>query len=360
MRRVRFAVLAAALLALVAATAMAQPVVPAKSGLVTYIEGTAYLDGKELTDAACVQCPSMPKNGVLRTTEGRAEIIMNPGLTMRVGENTELKMVDNSLVDTQVELVKGSAVVQFSTEFVDVQKDNAFTLLLNGASIAVVKAGDYRFDAQPPRLKVFAGLAKVAVDGQIISVSSGKMLNLGGGTAAVEKFDIDQTDALDRWSGRRGELQAQANASSARQANEDPNCYSYNPSGRYSNSAVSSRGNPCVGKWRWNPWYGLWTYIPFGRAYCDPIWGYCYYNPRDVIGAYYRPPVTVWNTPPSYGGGPSMGGYSVPAGTSSGSSGAVASSGAAVSAPSAGSGASSGAAAAASSAGHGSSGGSGK
>ncbi len=353
MKQVWVAVLTLAVLALLAAPASAQPVVPSKSGLVQYVEGAAYLDGKALTEGSCVQCPSIPKNGALRTLEGRAEILMNPGLTMRIGENTELQMVNNDLVDTVVALMKGSAVVQFSTEFTGVQKDDRFTVKVKEAEISIAKAGDYRFDAEPPRIKVFAGSAKVQVNNETVTVTSGKMLNLGGGTAAVEKFDINETDALDRWSGRRGELQAQANASAARQANTDPNCDSYT----YRTNAVSTRRNPCVGTWHWNPWYGLWTYIPFGRMYCDPLWGYCYYNPRDVIGAYYRPPV-IYSPPPMMGGG--YGGYQGASPTYSGSSGAVAASTSSVGSSSAGTGASSAAAASSSSAGHGSSGGTGK
>ena len=362
MRRAWLALLALAILAVWAVPATAQPVVSAKSGMVSYVMGTVYLDGQQMDDVVA-QFPYMKENGTLRTTEGRAEVMMNPGMFLRLGENSELRMITNRFIDTRVELVKGSAVVQFVTEFTGVQKDNHFTLVLKDATVDIAKPGDYRFDVDPARIKVFAGLANVQVGKETTAVTGGKMLNLGAGTASVEKFDTKETDALDRWSGQRGQLNAQAAASSARQVNDqyDPRdpCYGYSYSRSY---AVPVGQNPCVGTWRYNPWYGLWTYIPFGRVYCDPMWGYCYYNPRDVMGAYYRPPV-IWNPSPSYGGG-GMGGYSP---TYSGSSGSAAAASTAMSSSSAGSGSSAAAAStssgsAGSSVGHGaaSSGGHGK
>ncbi|MBZ5580738.1 MAG: FecR domain-containing protein [Acidobacteriia bacterium] len=342
MKRFWMVLLAAAVLALTAMPAAAQPVVPSKSGMVSIVQGTAYLDGQEMKEPLNAQYPYMKENGSLRTAEGRAEVMMNPGVYVRIGENSEIRMITNRFIDTRVELVKGSAVVQYT----EVLKDNNFTLVLKKAEIALLKPGDYRFDSDPARIKVFAGHADVKVDGQTVAVTGGKMLNLGGAVASAEKFNIQDTDALDRWSARQGELYARANASAARQVNDqygtrDP-CYGY-----YSN-AVPVGQYPCVGTWRWNPWYNLWTYIPM-RGYCDPIWGYCYYNPRDVMGAYYRPPVQ-W-TPSSGGFG---GGYSGVPASSGGYSGAAAASSTAMSAPSAGTGSTAAAASSSGSAGHGS------
>jgi hypothetical protein len=200
-------------------------------------------------------------------------------------------------------------------------------------------------------LKVYAGLARVQYGGQTIEVSSGRMLDLSGGTASVQKFDREENDALDRWNARRGELLAMANASSAREVyqgargNNDP-CYH----GAAQTSYVSQV--PCAGGWRYNRWYGMWTYIPLMGSWCDPLYGYCYYNPSRAWEQYYRPP-------PVYvggGGGPGLStpGYRVSQPTSGGSSGTVASSNASVSSPSAGSGASAASSSAESSVGRGS------
>jgi hypothetical protein len=274
------------------------PVTPAKSGMVSYIQGAVYVDNALIPDPIVANFPYMKEGGDLRTAEGRAEVVMNPGIMMRVGENSTVRMITNRFIDTRVELTQGAATVQL----VEVPKDNQFTLVDKDATVVLSKAGFYHFYADPPSIKVFTGEARVTVNDQSIEVSTGKMLQFNGGNASVQKFDKDDTDALDRWSGRRGELVATANASAAR------NC----GNGTYTNlrpfgfaQGVPSTGygyvanTPCVGNWNWNPYYGMWTYVPFMMRYCDPFWGYCYYNPMGAWNYYYQYPPSAY-----YGGRP--------------------------------------------------------
>lgn len=322
-------------------------VAPSKAGMVTWAEGNVQVGQQALTEPLIAQFPYVKEGEQLRTAEGRAEVLMNPGNTVRVGENSSVRMITNRFIDTRVELEHGSAVAQWA----EYLKDNGFTVVLKNATATVVKAGDYRFDAEPARIKVYAGAASVAVGGKTIELTAGRMLNLAGGVAAPEKFNIKETDALDRWAARRGELQSMANASAAkdvydRYGSSDP-CYT-----RGFVTGYISPTTPCVGTWRFNNWYGLWTYIPMNNRWCDPMWGYCYYSPSYIYNTYYRP-VPVWAN--TGGGGMGMSpGYAVSAPTSGGYSGTMAASSAAMSAPSAGTGSSASAAAASSSVGRGS------
>jgi hypothetical protein len=290
--RICFALLALAiLLAALPATAQTPsvaPVAPSKSGMVSYIQGAVYLDDELLPDPLVGQYPFMKPNGVLRTTEeGRAEVVMTPGLSVHLGVNSALRMIDSQFEDTTVELVRGSAVAATP----EVDKESQFTIKVGGASVVVAKAGRYHFDAEPARIKVFAGTAKVRVGERKFEVPAGKMLNLNGDAASLDKFDKDETDALDRWAARRGELMAAANVSSAR------NCAS--SLGFVSSNSGSAR--PCVGGWRWNPWFNIYTYIPMMGRYCDPYWGFCYYNPYMAMRIYAPMPQV-------YGGGGGGGG----------------------------------------------------
>ena len=360
MRRIWVAALAVAFLVGALAPASGQvgsvaPVTPSKSGMVSYIQGAVYADDTLIPDPIVAQFPYMKEGGTLRTTEGRAEVVMNPGLMMRVGENSTLRMITNRFIDTRVELVQGAATVQL----LEVDKDNSFTLVCKDATVVVAKAGFYHFYAEPAGVKVFAGEARVQMGDQNIEVSAGKMLEFGGGKASVQKFDKDSTDALDRWSGRRGELVSAANASAARDC--DNGFTTLGPRGFAAGGPASSyvNGNPCRGNWNWNPYYSMWTYIPYMNRYCDPMWGYCYYNPIGVWNYYYRPQPVYTNV--GGGGMPSTGtpSYQSMGPTSSGNSGAVAASSAAMSAPGAGSGSSAAAAAASSEVGRGSAAGAG-
>jgi len=291
-------------LALAALPAMAQPVISAKAGTVTWTEGQVFLDD-QVVEATPTKFPEVKENSVFRTEAGRAEILLTPGTVMHIGENASFKMISTRLIDTRLELRAGSAVINAA----ELGKDSNITVVCKDGTVALSRAGHYRFDTEPARVKVFAGSADVKLGESHIEVGTGKMLALAGQMATAEKFDKDELDSLDNWAARRDEMIAMANVSSARQV--------YN-GGVYTGGGGGSGG----GTWSWNPWFGLYTWIPMMGRYCDPYYGYCYYSPNTVNRVFYRPPVYPTNGglggfSPSY---PTMGS------TSTGYSGTMASS----------------------------------
>jgi len=232
----------------------------------------------------------------------------------------------------------------------------------------ITKRGLYRFDVDQSRIKVFEGVLGVTKNGQSTLLGAGKAMDTA--TASVEKFDREATDAMDHWAKRRAELVAMANASSAKQVHDygcAPNSNYPNsnyPNSNYANGnyAVVNNGanspcyNPC-NSWRYNPWYGLITYIPCGANIYSP-YGYRYWSPYNVMrGIYYRPPAPIYSSG-GYGGG---GGYSGMSQTSAGYSGAMSTATSSVSSSTAAvsSGTSVSSSAGSASSGHGSSGGGG-
>ena len=334
------------LLALGSLPVQAQPVLGAKSGIVNYVEGQVYLADKllELTPA---QFPDVKENTVLRTEEGRAEVLLTPGTVLRLGENTGFKMITNRLIDTRLEVLAGSAII----ESAEIAKDTNVTVVCKNGTAKLAKAGLYRFDVQPARLKVFKGAADVEIGGQIVSVPAGKMLLLGGALAAAEKFNADETDSLDHWSRRRGELMAMSNVSAANRARTwgvvDP-CVT----GYWQNYPMIRP----FGTWGYNPYYGMGTYIPCSGSVYSP-YGFRYWSPMAVYRAYYAPRPTF--NPGGFGGG--MPSYPTMGATSGGYSGTVAASPSVSASPAAAAstGSSAASSAGASSAGHGSGGGGG-
>ncbi len=345
--------LAVAVLALVVLPASAQPVVSAKAGTISWVEGKVFL-GDEEVQQSLTKFPPIKENEVLRTEAGRAEILLTPGVVMHVGENSSFRLVSNRLIDTRIELLAGSAVVSA----VEIAKDTNITFVCKSATVALARAGHYRLDADPARIKVFAGLANVEMGGQNTTVGAGKMLSLAGNMASAEKFDKLDTDSLDNWAQRRDEVMAMANVSTARSM-----AYGgYIPYGGYGSyyPGYGSYGMYGTGMWGYNPYFGIYTYIPGSGRFCDPYYGYCYWSPYTVGRVYYQPPANAY-----LGGGgagysasyPSMGS------TSGGYSGAMAASSSSVgaSAPAAASSSSSAASSAgSSSAGHGGGGGGGR
>jgi hypothetical protein len=259
-------------------------------------------------------------------------------------------MITNRLIDTRLELLTGSAVVEAD----EIAKDTNVTLVCKDGTVLLGKKGLYRFNTAPAQLKVFEGLASVQVAGQNVLVEGGKMLVLGGTIASVEKFNKEDTDSLDNWSKRRGELVAMANVSAAKQV-RDSGCTNFS----FVTPTSTSRpcpSDPCAPAWRYNPWFGIITYIPCYGTGWSP-YGYRYWSPRTVTRAYYvPPPSSIGNRGAGYGSGPV---YPTMSTTSGGYSGTVASSPSVSSGPSMSSGSTAASSAGSSSIGHGSAGGGG-
>jgi hypothetical protein len=339
-----------AVLALGVFPAGAQTVIGAKSGVINWVEGDVFLDEKPYVMQPS-QFGEVKEKMVLRTDEGRAEVLLPPGVFFRLGEKASFKMISNRLIDTRVDLLTGSAVMEID----DMAKDGAVTLVCKDATITLAKAGLYRFDTEPAQVKVFKGSADVLLNGQTTVVGAGKMLVLGAAVAVAEKFNVADTDSLDRWSHRRAEVLANANVSSAKQAHyggygaSNP-CYGYGGMGPYNSGTY---GRYATGTWGYNPYYGFGTYVPCSGTLYSP-YGYRYWSPVAVYRAFYAPrPVYA----PTMGGGGfgSPAAYPTMGSTSGGYSGTTSAPSVSAS-PSAGasSGASAASSAGSSSAGHGS------
>src|SRR5580700_6950341 len=87
-----------------------QSVISTRSGVVHFFEGAVYLGGQAL-EPHLGKFPCMAEGAELRTAQGRAEVLLTPGVFLRVGESSAIRLVANDLSDTRVELLAGSAIV---------------------------------------------------------------------------------------------------------------------------------------------------------------------------------------------------------------------------------------------------------
>jgi hypothetical protein len=220
--------------------ALAQQAISAKSGMINYIEGRVLLDGKPV-EMKFANFPAVSRQSELRTEEGRAEILLGPGVFLRMGENSAFKMVSDRISDTQLEFLEGAMVI----ECAQFGKDESVVITYKDARVTLEKNGVYRFDDQPPRLMVYDGEAKVMLGGQAQIVRKSRTVALEG-EAVAEKFDSKAGDALFRWAGRRAEYLALANVSAARSADQY--------------GSWGSNG------WIFNPYFGMYTFLPMGSA----------------------------------------------------------------------------------------------
>jgi len=261
-RLVCSAVTISGLIALSGTAAFAQSVISARSGLIHYVEGRVLLDGK-LVEVKVSTFPEVKENMELRTEDGRAEVLLNPGVFLRLSENSAIRMVSNKLSDSQVEFLAGSAMIEASSQLA--QKENSVAILYKGTSVHLRKSGIYRFDSNPAQFRVYSGEGEVVGESNDLTVRSAHMVALDS-PVAVEKFDAKDGDALSHWSERRGEYIAMANVSAAKYVNDTG-------SGLGSNS------------WYYNPYFGMYTYMPMNGMFYSP-YGYPYYSPGLAYQAY--------------------------------------------------------------------------
>jgi FecR protein len=271
---------------LAAGSACAQYVISSHSGVIQYVEGRAYLADKPI-EPKFGQFPDIKENQEFRTEDGRAEILLTPGVFLRLGENSAIRMLSTRLTNTRVEMLSGSAMIE-STEL---PKDNAIELVYKKDSIRLEKQGLYRIDTEPAHFQVYEGEAVVTDPSGQLTLKSGKQTNLAG-VLMAENFDrkADDQDALYRWSDRRASYVAQANVASAAAVGNSysggygSGSYGYGGLG-YGLGSTGFGYNPAfLGGWAFNPMFGMYTYMPYSGFGYSPF-GYTYYSPTTVAYA---------------------------------------------------------------------------
>jgi len=259
-------------------------VISAKAGLIHYTEGDVTLDGTAVDTSKPAKLSEMKNGSELRTGEGRVEVLLAAPSFVRLSENSALKMVNNSLGETRVEILAGSALLEVS----EVEKGSSVTVMAGGSTVAITKNGIYRVDMEPtPSLRVYDGEANVANNGKLVAVKEGKSVGLStGGEFLLAKFDNKAGDELYRWSKRRSGYVSMANVAAANMVHT----YGY---------------TMMPGSWIWNPYFGMYTAVPMRGFFRSPF-GYRYYNPQMAYGYITQP---VYSAPArSYDSG--YGGYS--------------------------------------------------
>ncbi len=241
---------------------------PAAPGTLNYIEGSAQLNGQPVgqTSAGSTLAPGQ----ILTTTNGRAEVLLTPGVFFRLGHDSAATMVSPSLTDTAVKVEHGRAAVEVDQIF----KQNDIHIVVDKVPVQLIKTGLYEFNADQASVRVFNGEAAVPKgDGHWTLVKSGHQLNLADAASMKpSKFNKDQAEqsGLYRWSSLRSDYLAEANQQLA---------------GQY--------GAGYAPGWYWDPWMLDYTFLgpspfysPFGWGFAPLGWG-GWYGPGFYGGGFY-------------------------------------------------------------------------
>jgi hypothetical protein len=238
----------------------AQAVISAHSGMVNYVQGEVKLaDQPVKLDGAIF--PEVKLGQTLSTQSGRAEILLTPGVFLRLDKNSSFRLISNKLDDTQLEILSGSALLEAN----EILRDNRITVKVSDSEILLLKTGLYHFNADVGQVRTFEGKAQVsgASNSTSTELKGGRTLLVGSSLSPLspQKFNKNKSkDELLAWSEQRDVRLGFSNVSVARSIG----------SNSFSNSM-----------WAWDPWMGAYTFLPHsGYAY---IWsGIAWYSPGSV------------------------------------------------------------------------------
>ena len=280
-------------------------VISARAGGINAVTGDASVHPRGESDWHQLAVTDDLESGdrVRTALDGRVEILLNPGSYLRLGGNSEVELLNNTLENLEVKLLRGTAIVEAT---------GADGLELNiGIStphtrLAIVRQGLYRLNVVPEdatELIVRKGRV-VLSDSQKIKGGNKVVFNATNVSVAKltkEEKKLKDKEEVDLWSKERAETLAKANRrisermlTSAFASFRDTDPFS---SGRF-------------GLWFYNANAHCYTFLPFHYG-----WGSPYGNSYST-SVYYYPPTNSY--PRGGGSNGNSGGGSYPSGNGGG------------------------------------------
>jgi hypothetical protein len=200
-----------ALLLAVSAAASGQSVRSTRSGLLYFFDGYVFIEEQQLQQRFG-RFQEIGEGSVLRTELGRAEVLLTPGVFLRVAENSAIRMLSNNLSDTRIELLRGSAIVEVSHEAANPPD----TLIYKNWQVRVPQDSVVRIDSEPAQLRVLSGSAEVSAEGTSgnMTVRRGDVLPFAPALVA-EHATIPASDAFNVWAMNRSSVVSEDNSIAA-------------------------------------------------------------------------------------------------------------------------------------------------
>ena len=238
-------------------------VISARAGGVNAVTGRASLrhgdtEWQQLTNKEDLEAGDVVKTGV----DGRVEMLLNPGSYLRIGENSEFELADNSLENLEVRLVRGTAIV----EVAGLGDEPLFIgITTPHAHMSIIRRGLYRVSVVPGNAtELIVRKGRVMLEDSHTKINSGNKVVFSGNSFSVAKLRNEQKDDLDSWSKDRAQYLAQENNSLSRKTLlglASSFSYDWLPSAR-------------TGFWIYNPRNHCYTFVSSTGEYVSPYGGY--------------------------------------------------------------------------------------
>jgi hypothetical protein len=243
---------------------------PAQPGTVNYVEGRVFL-GSKIIGPNDVGSADVLAGQTISTHHGRVEVLLTPGVFLRLDDHSSATVVSPDLTNTVVRLNKGSATVEVD----EIHKENHLRIEEGNATTLLKKNGFYAFNADQGTARVLKGEARVMEGDRRVTLKGDHVLALNNTRAKPRKMDkkLYTESNFYQWSSLRSKYLAEANANAA--------------------EAYTGGYWPGTG-WYWDPWFDAYTFIPGSGVLYSPF-GWGFYSPL----LYYESPF--------YGYGPYFG-----------------------------------------------------
>jgi hypothetical protein len=243
-------------------------VISARAGGVNAVTGRASMrphgnaEWKQLTIKEDLETGDVVRTG----TDGRVEMLLNPGSYMRIGENSEVELSDNSLENLEVRLIRGTAIV----EVTGADDEELFIgITTPHGRMSIIRRGLYRVNVVPgDATELIVRKGRVMLEGSHTKVKGGNKVVFSGNSVSVAKLensDRKNRDTIETWSKERAQTLAKANARISGQT-----LTTVYASFRHDWSYGGLWGRPF---WLFNNDIGCYTLVPYAYGWQSPYGG---------------------------------------------------------------------------------------
>jgi FecR protein len=238
-------------------------VISAKAGGINAITGQADVHARGESDWQQLSITDDLDSGdrVRTANDGRVEILLNPGSYLRVGGDSEVELLNNTLANLEVRLLRGTAIVEATGA-------DGLELNINISTphtkLAIVRQGLYRLNVIPnDATELIVRKGRVILSDSHTKVKGGNKVVFSATNVSMAELTKEEKkvqEDVDNWSKQRAETLAKAN----RRIND-----------RMMTSAFASFRDwdpfsRSAGLWFYNRSAGCYTFLPFYYGWGSP------------------------------------------------------------------------------------------
>lgn len=239
--------------------------ISAKAGGVNSVDGSVMVKREGQAAQLLTNRDNLAVGDVVTTgAGGHIEILLNPGSYFRAAENTEFILLNSSLDDLLLKLVRGSAIIEATGP------DDAgirINIATEQKRLVIVRAGIYRIDAQPGTTELIVRKGRVMLGlGKDEILKGGKRMTFSGGATEVVKISKSDQDQFDNWSKERGQTLARAN--------QKLSLRSFNQQLFEDQWDLAFLSRSAWGLWTWSTYSRCYTFMPFYYGWSSPYGHY--------------------------------------------------------------------------------------